>query len=143
MEQELNYSEVQNGSPPIIEAQEEQPTKPLSQMQEEVQSRRVSIDMPPEELPKDLSIPMKTEEVSEETNVKKNNIIMAFGSAECDQFVNDDDVYERKRPIEIIIPEMMITDKIMSITCGSQHALILSEMGKVYSFGNSDLKNLH
>lgn len=64
--------------------------------------------------------------------------IYAFGSSECDQFYNDDEIYERKKPIEITFFSLQKNIKVMKIVCGSQHTLVLSEIGKVYSFGNSD-----
>lgn len=64
--------------------------------------------------------------------------IYAFGSAECDQFPNEDEVYERKKPIAVTFPELASKITISRIVCGSQHTLVLSETGNVYSFGNSD-----
>lgn len=70
--------------------------------------------------------------------VAPQQILFAFGSAECDQFPNDDDIYERKRPFPVLFPSLAQPIKIMKIACGAQHALVLTRDAKVFSFGNSD-----
>lgn len=76
-------------------------------------------------------------EIVEEAITPGGNLY-AFGSAECDQFHNENDIYERKKPLLLPFFNISMGIRIIKITCGSQHSLILSEEGKVYSFGNSD-----
>lgn len=65
------------------------------------------------------------------------NKVFIFGSAECDQFYINDDVFESKRPVEIpFFAQHGI--KIVKITCGAQHTAILDQEGKVYTWGNAD-----
>ena len=64
--------------------------------------------------------------------------IFAYGSAECDQFYNEDQFYERKKPFEIVYFSLQNHIKVVKIACGSQHTLILSDEGQVFTFGNSD-----
>lgn len=64
--------------------------------------------------------------------------VFAFGSSECDQFPNEDEIYERKKPVAVPFPELRSKIAVVKIVCGSQHTLVLSEIGSVYSFGNSD-----
>lgn len=75
------------------------------------------------------------DEKNEEYPLSSKNKVYIYGSAECDQFDFSD--FESKRPIEIpFFSKNKI--KISKIACGSQHSLVLSSKGIVYSWGNSD-----
>lgn len=68
---------------------------------------------------------------------KSYNKVFCFGNAECDQFYIDDDNFESKRPVEVpFFGQAKL--KIMKIACGTQHSMVLSEDGKVFTWGNAD-----
>ena len=63
------------------------------------------------------------------------NKVYIWGSGECDQFFSDES--ESRRPIEMEYFSRK-NIKIAKIVCGSQHTLVLTKDGTVYSWGNSD-----
>ncbi|CAD8049440.1 unnamed protein product [Paramecium sonneborni] len=73
---------------------------------------------------------------NEQFSVQK---LYAWGSSECDQFLakdeNDEEIYEVKRPYQI---KELSGLCIVQVACGGMHALILTQQGKVYSFGCDD-----
>ncbi|CAD8149009.1 unnamed protein product [Paramecium pentaurelia] len=75
---------------------------------------------------------MQSEQLSEQK-------LYAWGSAECDQFLakdeDDEEMYEVKRPYQI---KELNNLSITQVACGGMHALILTNQGKVYSFGCDD-----
>jgi regulator of chromosome condensation len=68
-------------------------------------------------------------------NNSGSNKIYIWGSGECDQF--ESDYSETRRPIEMTYFSQNKI-KVADIICGSQHSLVLSNEGRVYSWGNSD-----
>ena len=74
--------------------------------------------------------------LSKRYNVGDNRVFI-FGSAECDQFYINDDVFESRRPVEIpFFGQNRI--KIIRISCGAQHTAVIDEEGKAYTWGNPD-----
>lgn len=63
--------------------------------------------------------------------------IKGWGSAEFDQFYISDDEFITKKPIQIDFFQQRNL-KICQIACGSQHTLILTNNGQVYSLGSND-----
>ena len=68
---------------------------------------------------------------------KAHNRVFCFGNAECDQFYIDGENFESKRPVEVpFFGKAKV--KVMKIACGTQHSMVLSENGKVFTWGNAD-----
>lgn len=53
-----------------------------------------------------------------------------------------EDVLETKKPKKVFPNEQFLNVKVHSVVCGAMHTLVLSTMGKVYSWGNNDDKAL-
>jgi regulator of chromosome condensation len=126
---------------PVEELKEITPEKsvepePEVEVQEEETENKIVEETPAELNP----ILVRNQQISEDENekeysVSEDNVVYAWGSAECDQFECTN--YESRRPVEI---SYFSSNKInvAKITCGSQHTLLLDSAGKVYSWGNSD-----
>jgi alpha-tubulin suppressor-like RCC1 family protein len=74
-----------------------------------------------------------------ETPVQEDqNKVFCYGNAECDQFYIDEDNFESKRPVEVEFYRHSDKIRIIKIACGTQHSMILTEQGKVFTWGNAD-----
>jgi len=63
--------------------------------------------------------------------------LKAWGSAEFDQFYIDPDTFTTRKPllIDFFLSHKL---KISNIACGSQHSLILTSNGQLFSLGSND-----
>ncbi len=67
----------------------------------------------------------------------KGTELLAWGSAETDQFFISEDQFEAKKPVlQTYFVKHSLT--IRDIACGGQHTLILTTTGKVFSMGSGD-----
>lgn len=72
--------------------------------------------------------------------------VYVYGSGECDQLgilINnvgqgEDDVLESNKPILVRNLNSDINNKVFKICCGGMHTLVLTTMGRIYSWGNND-----
>ena len=64
--------------------------------------------------------------------------LLGYGSGEIDQLGLGEDVMEAKKPRKVFPNELFSGIKIHSFTCGAMHTLVLSTMGKLYSWGCND-----
>lgn len=75
--------------------------------------------------------------VEEQEDKNDHTMLYAWGSAEFDQFQIPGGEFETKKPIKI--PYFFQNNlKISKIACGSQHTLILTSNGQLFSMGSSD-----
>lgn len=74
----------------------------------------------------------------QEEEQRDNQMLYAWGSAEFDQFYISEDQFDCRKPVEI---PYFITNNITihKIACGTQHSLLLSTQGVVYSLGSNDV----
>ena len=108
----------------VIEADKEnqQPEEPVVEQEEQFNQDELAISVRPSE-----------QRVFEEGQ----NRVFVYGSAECDQFYINEEVFESRRPVEV--PYFLQNPiKIIKISCGAQHTAILTQEGKVLTWGNSD-----
>ena len=60
--------------------------------------------------------------------------LLAWGSSEHGQFASDDKKAEHRTPV--VIDFFLRSDiKLVQVACGLMHTLVLSDDGRVYSFG--------
>ena len=65
--------------------------------------------------------------------------VYSYGSGECDQLgLGDSDVFEAKVPKKVISLNTEINNKVYKICCGGMHSVVLTTMGKVFTWGCGD-----
>jgi regulator of chromosome condensation len=65
--------------------------------------------------------------------------VYSYGSGECDQLgLGDTDVFEAKVPKKVISLNTEINNKVYQICCGGMHTVVLTTMGKIFTWGCGD-----
>jgi regulator of chromosome condensation len=64
--------------------------------------------------------------------------IYGYGSGEIDQLGLGDEIFEAKKPVKVLPNDIYPQIKVSNIICGCMHTIVLSSMGKLYSWGCND-----